>query len=406
MRRHSVMKKRFKTHRSTTPVSVLNGTLAAGLGQRPNRRGESLRQASASLARKQLTLENSDDSAESPPTPAKEPCESMNDLETLKFVCEQRDCLKEALANLVDAFWSAHYNHTFDSEDRREDPKEKDENGKPKTYRCSAGRSLRDCFRGCDLFDKKGVCKGYDCPMGFHHRHIYERVREAHKVLDERSAEFKPFDIDRIPKYDATKTYEITAAWYARMCLMFFNGFSLSKEYNKETSKKLGNAAQNLVSIGLASFGLHCPLDCVEDEKNGKKVSPDDPRIIAWHESMKPLIDKFGDRESQIEKNGLMNCIDLFTNDKEFARWYIVRQSLVFLGEYAFGHDYPSADLGVYHDVLGGLTWVCARVCGFQENNFDIIQNLNDESFDTIGFKSGQSADGGLGDKSTQMDTL
>ena len=31
------------------------GTLAAGLGQRPNRRGESLRQASASSARKQLT---------------------------------------------------------------------------------------------------------------------------------------------------------------------------------------------------------------------------------------------------------------------------------------------------------------------------------------------------------------
>lgn len=311
---------------------------------------------------------------------------NSEELETLKAVCEQRDRAMTALANLVDSFWSAHYNHAFDAEDTEEDKKEKDENGKPKTYRCAAGRSLRDCFKGCNLFDKEGVCKGYDCPMGFHHRRMYERVREANGVLDERAAEFVPLDLDRIPKYDKEKKYEVTAAWFARMCLMFFNGFSLNKEYTKEQCEKMGEAASNLACIGLATFGLHFPVECANDEKNGKEVSADDPRIVEWNESMKPLIEKFADRDAKVEKKGLVDCLELFTGDEEYARWYIVKQSVTFLGEYAFGHDYPSADLGVYGDVLGGLKWVCREVCGLPEENFAIIQNLNDVSLDAEGF--------------------
>lgn len=311
---------------------------------------------------------------------------NSEELATLKAVCEQRDRAREALANLVDSFWSAHYNHAFDAEDTEEDKKEKDENGKPKTYRCAAGRSLRDCFKGCNLFDKEGVCKGYDCPMGFHHRRMYERVREANEVLDERSAEFKPFDLDRIPQYDKTKKYEVTAEWYARMCLMFFNGFSLTKEYTKEQCEKMGEAASNLACIGLATFGVHFPVECANDEKNGKKVSEDDPRIVEWNESMKPLIEKFSDRDAKVEKKGLADCLELFTGDEEYARWYIVKQSVTFLGEYAFGRDYPSADLGVYGDVLDCLKWVCAKVCGLPEENFAVIQNLNDVSLDADGF--------------------
>ena len=39
------------------------------------------------------------------------------DIEMLKAVCEQRDQMMKVVYNLVDAFWSAHHNYAFKSDD-------------------------------------------------------------------------------------------------------------------------------------------------------------------------------------------------------------------------------------------------------------------------------------------------
>ena len=314
---------------------------------------------------------------------------NSEELAAMKAVCEQRDRAREALGRLVDKFWSAHYNHAFDAEDTQYVEKdgeiEKDENGRKKEYRCSAGRSLMNCFHGCDLFDTE-VCKGHDCPMGFHHRLMYECVREANEVLDERSAEFKPFDLDRIPQYDESRRYNVTAAWYARMCLMFLNGFSVFKKYDGKQSERLGEAAHRLVCIGLAHFGLRVPIECAEEERNGKRIKEDDERLVKFAETMKPIQQRFADKDKEVERKGLQDGIDIIMSDNDYALWYVVHESLAFLCEFAFGHGYPSADLGVYGDVVNSLKWVCVKVAKLSEDKFDLIQNMNDATLDADGF--------------------
>ena len=147
----------------------------------------------------------------------------------LRSVCEQRDRAWEMIDTLISAFWSAHHNGAFEAEDQRY-LTDKDGKailggtGEHKPYRCSAGRSLIDVFHGCDIFDSDR-CRGFDCPMGFHHRYLYEKVRDAAAVLKEPRAERVPFDLSRIPQFDKDCAYTITPQWYARLFLAFFSDY-------------------------------------------------------------------------------------------------------------------------------------------------------------------------------------
>ena len=315
---------------------------------------------------------------------------NSEELAAMKAVCEQRDRAREALGRLVDKFWSAHYNHTFDAEDTRYVKKngeiEKDENGRKKEYRCSAGRSLMDCFYGCDLFDKE-VCKGHDCPMGFNHRLMYECVREANEVLDERSAEFKPFDLERIPEYDMRKRYNVTAAWYARMCLMFFNSFSIHKDYGDEQTRRMRDAAVSLVSIGLSKFGVHFPIGDVLADMNGvKEIDETAKGVQQFRSELKTVGDRYADREKAVARKGGDEAMAVILSDMDYALYHIVIESLAFIEEFTFGHDYPSADLGVYSDALSALKYKCVKVAKLPEDKFDLIQNMNDATLDADGF--------------------
>ena len=77
----------------------------------------------------------------------------------------------------------------------------------------------------------------------------------------------------------------------------------------------------------------------------------------------------------------------MLDSDGEFALAYLVFNIMVFLGEYAFGHDYPSADLGVYGDAVQMMKHDCLVVMRIKHSQFDIIKNVNDTALDADGFK-------------------
>jgi len=298
---------------------------------------------------------------------------------TLRAVCEQRDRANRVIGKLVDAFWSAHYNHAFDSEDEEDHKKELDENGRPKPYRCSAGRSLRDCFKGCDLFDKEGVCKGYDCPMGYHHRRLYEFVREANDFLDEPAAELNKFDLSRIPKWSPSCGYKVTAKWYAKMLLSFFVAFRLGENYGNDEWKMWSDAYTNLLRIGLANYGIALPEDLKGlDKKDLNDISPEAARVFGeikkFVEDRKELVRRIEEYE-----HGDPDEFDkALVADEDLAMFYLLQNAIIFMGDFAFGKDYPSCDLGVYGDYIAALKYRCVSILGLPRNNFDIIKFLND----------------------------
>lgn len=303
----------------------------------------------------------------------------------LRKVCEQRDRAWSAIGRLIHTFWGAHYNHAFDAEDIQTEEK----NGKKEVYHCSAGRTLSSVFHGCDLFDNDEVCKGYDCPMGFHHREIYGAVRDASKVIDELRAEQDPFNLERIPKYDPDKKYKVTPKWFARMCFMFLNGFHVGAKYTAEESRRHGDALASLVCICLSSLGFEFPIDFLslsEEDKNA--LQEDDPRFVSFqktfdrfHEMYDDKIKEFEDSDTEAQKK-ILKCND------DFVLAIIVKNMLIVMCEYAFGHEYPGADLGVYQGYFDSVKFDCGVVMGFEEDesNFSIIQNINDTSLDNIGF--------------------
>lgn len=300
--------------------------------------------------------------------------------ETLRDVCAQRDRAFRALEHLVDRFWAAHYNHAFAVEDK---PDKKDENGKTIVHRCSAGKSYMDIFHGCDSFLKKGVCKEFDCPMGFHHFHFYKAAEEAQRVLNEDFAEKKPFNLERIPRYGHAKRYSVSPQWFARMEYMFLLSLKLGEECDEARSRALGDALSSLVSIGLSTLGYQIPFDTFTDVPKNE----DDPRIVALKELLAPFNDKYGERLQQMENVKIEEYDRMLDSDGEFALAYLVFNIMVFLGEYAFGHDYPGADLGVYGDVVQRMKHDCLVVMRIKRSQFDIIKNVNDAALDADGFK-------------------
>ena len=295
--------------------------------------------------------------------------------ELLKSVCKQRDRALDAIGRLVDSFWSAHHNHAFDAEDEKGE------------HKCAAGKSISDCFNGCPDFDKEGVCKGFDCPMGFHHRRIYERVREAYDILDERPVEKKPFDLARVPMYDPKKTYEVSPQWYARMVLCFLNGFRLDEDKkDAERAVRLGDAAASLVCIGFASFGLRFPQE-VFTMTGYEEVDENDPRIKQFKEQIVPFIEGYADKFKEITDAKIDDREAAVRKDEKVAFAFILNQFLTFMGEFAFGRDYPSADLGIYSEVKNALKYDCVSLLRLPRESFDIIENINDEALDKVGYK-------------------
>ena len=314
--------------------------------------------------------------------------------ETLRKVCEQRDRAHRCIGELVDSFWSAHYNHAFDSEDEEEDTKKLDENGKPTTYRCSAGRSLRDCFHGCNIFDdKEAGCKGYDCPMGYYHRRMYEFVRKADDVLDEPAAELKKFDLSRIPKWSSSYGYKVTSKWYAKMLLSFFIAFKMGENYTKKEWEQWSDAFTNLLRIGLANYGIALPKDLKGLEKEDMNdLSPNAARVLGeikrFIESRKELIERIEKYE-----HGDPDVFDkALVADEELAMFYLLQNTIIFMGDFAFGKDYPSCDLGVYGDYISSLKYRCVSILGLPRNNFDIIKFLNDTNDKGLTILGGDAA--------------
>ena len=301
--------------------------------------------------------------------------------ETLRGVCAQRDRAFRALAKMVDRFWAAHYNHAFAADDPAD---KKDNEGKTILHRCSAGKCYMDIFHGCDSFDKEGVCKEYDCPMGFHHRLFYKATLAAHEVLEEGLAEKKHFDLNRIPRFDLTKSYKVTPEWFARMELMFLNSFKIGEAYDEKQSEAYGDALSSLISIGLSSLGYQVPFDIKDirgiDDEN-------DQRMVSLKKNMEQFKAKYGDKLDAIQDIKIEERDKMLSEDSEFAMACLVDELCCFMFEYAFGHEYPGADCGVYNDIVAVRKHDCLVVMGIERNQFDIIKNVNDAALDADGFK-------------------
>lgn len=304
---------------------------------------------------------------------------------TLRSVCEQRDRAWAMIDDLVAAFWSAHHNGAFEAEDSRY---ETDGKGVPITgtlgerrqYRCSAGKSLRDLFNGCDLFNTD-KCEGHDCPMGFFHRHLYEKVAAAASLLKERRAERVPFDLSRIPQFDKDCAYTITPQWYARLFLAFFADYRFGGDYSKDQARAYGEAYYRLCRFALSQFGVSLPDDYSTFLTDGEVPS----EALA---DLDPLIAKYGD-------------LDTVESDPEFERkvsatpgfsmYWLTMESFILLCEYRFGKDYPDEDMGVYADAVCAISRRCVSILGLPTNDFDLIMNLNDASLDAVGFSAAPS---------------
>ena len=305
--------------------------------------------------------------------------------EMFRAVCEQRDQMMKVVYDLVDAFWSAHHNQAFKAED--------EEHGQKRV--CSAGKNINSVFGGCELINTD-KCKGYDCPMGFHHRRMYERVIVAEKFIQENLAERIPLDFSRIPTYDPNKKYEVSSRWYARMLLLLFVEYSFTQEMTKEKARQFSYAIMSLICIGLNSYkGIVSPfatlIECLGKSCEEQKA------IIEDHPEIKPYIESFaGVRESIVEKaaklveGGLEPFCDLISGgklDNQSIFEYLLGVAMTIHMDFEFDHDYPGADKAVYNDVFSALKAVCIAVLGFKsEERFDIIQNLNNNTIDDVGY--------------------
>lgn len=290
----------------------------------------------------------------------------VNDADALRAVCEQRDRAFDAIDRLVGAFWSAHHNGAFDAEDKGEG------------HRCSCGYGIQSVFGGCSNFDKDG-CRGWDCPMGFHHRVMYEKVRAATEVIRERLAERRPFDLSRIPQYDAKKTYRCNFRWFAKMLLCFFTEFRCVETYTQERTKEFADAYSRLLRIGLANYGVILPDDLFDNCSKMKYVEGS-PEAEALTNALKGFVEECGKKyvaSGDMELKGDL-LLERMANDADFTLYWLVSQALLFMGDFSFGKDYPGADVGVYLDYIHYLRQVCARVMGCRQNDFDIIMAMND----------------------------
>ena len=294
--------------------------------------------------------------------------------ERLKEVCAQRDRMSDALDRLIGAFWSAHYNGAFDAEDTK-----KDKDGKE--YRCSAGKSLNNVFHGCDKFGTE-ECKGFDCPMGYHHHHLYELVQKGTDALHEPKAEYDGLDIARIPEYDPGYDYVVEPSWFARMALMFFYEFRLSADYTEDGLRKFDRALWSLMFIGLAALGYKSPVR-LDDLTN--ECVPDEPKYATFREGLEKVLTKGKETSVTAGKEGRDWLRNFLSSNSMDVLEYLVAKVVLFRLEFEFGHEYPGADMGVYSDVAAEIKWLCATKLGFS-NDFDAIQNMNDTGLDTVGF--------------------
>ena len=303
----------------------------------------------------------------------------------LRSVCEQRDRAWEMIDTLISAFWSAHHNGAFEAEDQRY-LTDKDGKailggtGEHKPYRCSAGRSLIDVFHGCDIFDSDR-CRGFDCPLGFHHRYLYEKVRDAAAVLKEPRAERVPFDLSRIPQFDKDCAYTITPQWYARLFLAFFSDYRFGGDYTKDKGRAYGEAYYRLCRFALSQFGVSLPDDY--DTFLSDREVPSEALV-----DLDPLIAKYGDLDT-VESDPEFESKVRATPG--FSMYWLTMESFILLCEYRFGKDYPDEDMGVYADAVYAISRRCVSILGLPPNDFDLIMNLNDASLDAVGFSAAPS---------------
>ena len=302
------------------------------------------------------------------------------DRKTLEEVCKQRDRAFDALANLVETFWDAHHNHAFDAEDKRD--------GKDRT--CSQGKTLMDCWNGCELFDKDG-CKEHTCPMGFNHRKMYKQVLAANDVLTENIAEREHFDLNRIPQYFPDRQYEVSVRWFARMALMLFTEYSFAKQdMTKEKALAFEKALFTLINIGLANFGIVTPPDEIWKLRECKKLEEDEDNevIKAYSEQVGEKLKDYIARLEDIEKFEVSEIMTCLKNDNKLALAFLIKECMLIMGEFGFGKEYPGADVAVYEGVFSELKYLCVELCGFDRNDkFAMIQNENDTSLDDTGIR-------------------
>ena len=307
--------------------------------------------------------------------------------EMFRAVCNQRDQMMKIICNLVDAFWSAHHNHAFKADDER--------HGQNRV--CSAGKNINSVFKGCELINTD-KCKGFDCPMGVYHRRMYERVVEAEKSLEENLAERIPLDFSRIPTYDPSKKYEVSARWFARMLLLLFTEYSFTSEITKEKSEQFTNAFLSLGSIGLNSYnGIVTPIDSLKECLSKAETDTDIEDLIKNNHEIKEFLESVVktcdalEKKSHIFKCGYKPFCDSIlnglVNNKIIFEW-LLAETIIIQFEFKFDHYYCGADKAVYEDIFSMLKAVCVATLGYkQEEKFEIIQNLNDKSIDKIGYK-------------------
>lgn len=308
--------------------------------------------------------------------------------ELLKAVCEQRDQMMNVVYNLVDAFWSAHNNHAFKADDEKYGQKRV----------CSAGKNINSIFGGCELINTD-KCKGFDCPMGFDHRQMYERVIEAEKVMQENLAERIPLDFSRIPTYEPNKAYNVSARWFARMLLLMFTEYSFAADMNAEKVLQFTNAFLSLSSIGLNSYnGIVTPIDVVKEGLSKTEADTDiedfikdNPGITEFVAITEKIRDALEEKTHILFKRGLKSFCDRILNgrvDNQSVFEWLLEVAITIQLEFKFDHDYCGADKAVYNDIFSMLKAVCVATLGYKrEEKFDIIQNLNDKSIDKIGYE-------------------
>lgn len=305
--------------------------------------------------------------------------------EIFRAVCEQRDQMMKVVYKLVDAFWSAHHNQAFKADDEKPGQKRV----------CSAGKNINSIFAGCELINTD-KCKGYDCPMGFHHRRMYERVIEAEKALDCNLAERIPFDFSRIPMYSSDKKYEVSVRWYARMLLLLFVEYSFTQEMTKEKARQFSYAIMSLCCIGLNSYkGIVSPfatiIECLgKSDEELKAIIEAHPEITPYIESVAGVRESIDEKISKLIDRGLEPFCDLISGgklDNQSIFEYLLGETMTIQMEFDADHDYPGADKAVYDEVFSSLKAVCVAALGFKpEEKFDIVQNLNNKTLDNIGY--------------------
>lgn len=289
------------------------------------------------------------------------------DNETLKKVCVQRDCLANALGELVRSIRHGVLNNMLPDANLRDFKTEDDAKKKcPKGYdRREVLRRMGTCCIGCDV-------DSCECDhLSFEEERVFEAMERASDVLEKPDAEMPAISPDDFIRYEPDKyAYEATPEWIARTIHRLVVGYwILSDHGDKDLEARWERAFDDTLAICLGVYGKEymMTLDAMrtlKTEEEGKEFLKEHPEVSEFIERVSERCEDERFYEAVRDKNA---CVHMKTT-------LLVDHAVMLRLEYRFGHRYPGADMGVYGDNFIALIDMCLSIAGMymdeREMNF------------------------------------